>query len=70
MVDVRERERHRDPVEPELLELEARHRPGRVLEQDLVDREPDLLVRPLGQVIGDDLLGERSRPGHREEGST
>ena len=45
VVDVRDG-RHRDAVEAEPLELEAGHRPGRVLEQDLVDAELDLL-RPM-----------------------
>ena len=56
--------RDRHPVEAELLELEAGHRPGRVLEQDLVDAELDLLVRAADQVLGDDLLRERLRRRH------
>ena len=49
MVDVRDR-RHRDAVEAEPLELEAGHRPRRVLEQDLVDPELDLLLALAGEV--------------------
>ena len=40
--------------------------PGRVLEQDLVDAELELLVRAADQVLGDDLLRERPRPGHEQ----
>ena len=65
MVDVRDR-RQRNPVEAELLELEAGHRPGRVLEQDLVDPELDLLLRLAGQMVGDDLLRERLGPPPEE----
>src|SRR6266581_4366023 len=55
---------NRDPIEAELLELEARHRARRVLEQDLVDEELDLLLRASGEVFGDDLLREGHRFGH------
>ena len=43
VVDVQHRERHRDPVDAERLELQAQHRAGRVLDQDLVDGQVDLL---------------------------
>src|SRR5439155_3390734 len=58
--------RHGHAVEAELLELEARHRPGRILEQNLVDTELELVLAPTGQVVVDDLLRERL-PRHRAE---
>ena len=58
--------RDRDPVEAELLELEAGHRSRRVLQEDLVDAEVELLVRAADQVLGDDLLRERPPPGHEQ----
>ena len=63
VVDVRDR-RDGDAVEAEPLELEAGHRARRVLEEDLVDAQLDLLVRAAGEVFVDDLLGERASGSH------
>ena len=60
VVDVRDR-RHRYTVDAEPLELQAGHGAGRVLEEDLVDAQLDLLLGAAGEVLVDDLLGERAR---------
>src|SRR5213078_3777566 len=65
VVDVRDR-RYGDSLEAESLELETGHRARRVLEQDLVDAELDVLLGARHEVLGDDLLRERPRPRHRQ----
>ena len=53
VVDVHDRQWHRDLAGAELLELHAGHGPGGVLDEDLVDDDGDVLAgleRALGQV--------------------
>jgi hypothetical protein len=62
VVDVLHGELDADALQAERLELHAGHRPGRVLQQGLVDSDADLLARgqpPLDQVLGEDLAGHR-----------
>ena len=67
VVDVDDRERHGRALGAELLELQRGHRAGGVLDQDLVDAQPELrarLARPAHQVRVDELRGQRARGGH------
>jgi hypothetical protein len=69
VIDVQHRERDGDPLGLDLLELQRRHRPRRVLDQDLVDGQVDLLPgheAPARQVRGQEPVREGARLRHRE----
>ena len=61
VVDVHHGERDGAAVDAERLELHRAHRPGHVLDQDLVDGQLELLARPADEMGVEQLAHERAR---------